>query len=86
MNAREAFAFGLVLAEINGTEPEPSAWDLLDEWLGTNPERYVRNMHRLNREYTVSLSGERVYTSYTQATLESAIRSALMVAYSNGER
>ena len=70
MNAREA----------------PSAWDLLDEWLGANPERYVRNMHRLNREYTVSLSGERVYTSYTQETLESAIRSALMVAYSNGER
>lgn len=65
---------------------QPNAWDLLESWLNESADRCVHTMNRINGRWTFSLQGEQVYSSVTQVTLDSAIRSALMVAYSNGER
>jgi len=71
---------------VSVSEMYDSAFDLLESWLHESTDRCVHSMHRINGRWTVSLRGAQVYSSVTQVTLDSAIRSALMVAYSNGER
>ena len=68
---------------------DAAAWDLLDDWLGSKPGRSVKRMVRGRDKtalYSVTLSGRREYTSTTQHTLESAVRTALGVAYAEGYR
>jgi hypothetical protein len=69
------------------TPADSAAWELLDSWLGGKPGRSVKRMVRTPGPlYTVVLSGRKEYTSTTQLTLESAVRTALGIAYAEGDK
>lgn len=66
-----------------------NTWDLLQSWLDVTPARCVERIARIGGIYRVTLSvgnGSRLFGSQTQTTLDGAIRSAIMIAWMEGER
>lgn len=66
------------------------ALDLLESWLDTHPERRVEAISKRAGKVRIHLSAgygsSKHYRSDTQETVESAIRTVLGIAYSDGER
>lgn len=78
-----------IIASINGGAPIPemSVWDRLEAWLNTDTERRVDQVQRLNGVWSVRIRGRvRYYSCSTEQSLENAIRTALGIAVTNGER
>lgn len=63
-------------AQLNTSSP----FDQLEQWIRAVPTRRVESMRRINGKWIVSLRGSSLHTSHTQDTLESALKTALMIA------
>jgi hypothetical protein len=78
-----------VIAKINGAPAKiESPWTLLGAWLATDKERHVREIrHLADGSWRVVIQGRlRSYGCDSKQGLENAIRTAVGVAWTNGER
>ena len=65
---------------MTGMPKTPHVFDLLASWLAGSPGRSVECIRVVNGKWIVSLRGAALHTSSTQDTLDSAVRTALMIA------
>jgi len=78
---------GLALSTWGTDKPEPSAMQLLHDWILRDPSfRVVDRMARIHGCCLVELRGKLgTYTSQTQVTFDQAVRTALMTAAFEGD-
>jgi len=78
-----------VISRING-EPAKleSPWTLLGAWLATDTERHVREIRQMaDGGWRVVIAGRlRTYGCDSKQGLQDAIRHAVQIAWTNGER
>jgi hypothetical protein len=64
-----------------------AALDLLEQWLDVHPERQLERAFKSRDKFHIGISPRRheTYSSETQETLASAIRTVIQIAISNGD-